>query len=250
LPSTDGGVWEPIVTALADQLAGIVDASSREVAERRLRHAGFSHLGVDGYRRRQLGYTVAAVVTGALLAVLLGLGIAGLLVLAGAAGLWGATRWRSRIARAIAKRRDAMRGELYTVCQLLAVYLRTGDTPAGALDRLTTRSDGVVAHELGDAAIRIRSGAPAGPVLGQLAGETAEPSAARLYRVLGSAWTNGGDPDALLCLAEDIRASRREDLTRQMAKRRTAMALPLVMVIGPILILFVAAAIPSLVFGH
>jgi hypothetical protein len=47
-----------------------------------------------------------------------------------------------------------------------------------------------------------------------------------------------------------MRASRREDLTRLMAKRETAMALPLVMVIGPILILFVAAAIPHIVFGR
>ena len=34
-----------------------------------------------------------------------------------------------------------------------------------------------------------------------------------------------------------------------MAKRRVAMALPLVAVIAPILILFIAAAIPSIVFG-
>jgi hypothetical protein len=54
----------------------------------------------------------------------------------------------------------------------------------------------------------------------------------------------------LLALAEDLRAARREDLNRIMAKRQTAMALPLVMVIGPILILFVAAAIPHVVFGR
>jgi hypothetical protein len=35
-----------------------------------------------------------------------------------------------------------------------------------------------------------------------------------------------------------------------MTKRQTAMAFPLVLVIGPILILFVAAAIPHIVFGR
>jgi hypothetical protein len=34
-----------------------------------------------------------------------------------------------------------------------------------------------------------------------------------------------------------------------MARRRIAMAVPLVAVIAPILILFIVAAIPSLVFG-
>ena len=84
----------------------------------------------------------------------------------------------------------------------------------------------------------------------QLTATTPEPAAARLYRLLSSTWTAGGDAEALLALGEDMRASRREDLSRSMAKRETAMALPLVMVIGPILILFVAAAIPHIVFGR
>ena len=35
-----------------------------------------------------------------------------------------------------------------------------------------------------------------------------------------------------------------------MARKRTAMVLPLVMIIGPILILFIGAAIPSIVLGR
>lgn len=249
-PTGTPGVWGPIVSALADGLARLIDASSEANAELRLRHAGLAHLGVDGYRRRQLAYTVGALVSGFALAAMLGLNVAGMLVIAAASGLWGATRWRARVAGSIAKRRELMRGELYTVSQLLAVYLRTGDTPAGALERLADRSDGLIARELGDAGSRIRSGSSPGPVLDALAADTAEPAAGRLYRVYGAAWTSGGDPGALLALAEDTRAARREELARTMAKRKTAMALPLVMVIGPILILFVAAAIPSIVFGR
>ena len=59
----------------------------------------------------------------------------------------------------------------------------------------------------------------------------------------------GGDPAALLALSDSLRAARRDDLARTMANRRIAMALPLVAVIAPILILFIAAAIPSIVFG-
>ena len=103
--------------------------------------------------------------------------------------------------------------------------------------------------ELAEAAAQIRSGSPPVEVLERLAGQTAEPSAARLYRLYGASWSAGGDPTALLALSDSLRASRRDALARTMAKRRVAMALPLVAVIAPILILFIAAAIPSIVFG-
>ena len=59
-----------------------------------------------------------------------------------------------------------------------------------------------------------------------------------------------GDPASLLALSDSLRASRRDALARTMARRRVAMAFPLVAVIAPILILFIAAALPSIVFGR
>ena len=221
----------------------------RTSAELRLRQAGLA-LGVDQYRTRQLAYTAASIACGACLGLLLGRSAGAVLFLALAAGLWGATRWRGRLDRTITKRRERMRAELYTVCQLLAVYIRTGDTPAVAVDRLVRRSSGEVVGELADAAAQVRSGAPIAVVFARLTQTTPEPGAARLYRLFASTWAAGGDADALSALGEDMRAARREDLARLMAKRETAMALPLVMVIGPILILFIAAAIPHIVFGR
>lgn len=242
-------VFGPFVRQLANGLAGLVDASSSASAELRLRQAGLN-LTVEQYRTRQLGYTVAAFSGGALLGVLLGTRAGVVLLLAVAGGLWGATRWRSRLERMVTKRRERMRAELYTVCQLLAVYLRTGDTPAGAVDRLVRRATGEITSELAEASAQVRTGASPISVFEQLTNLTPEPSAARLYRLLASTWSAGGDDSALFALGEDVRAARREDLSRLMAKRETAMALPLVLVIGPILILFVAAAIPHLVFGR
>ena len=242
-------VFGPFVRQLADGLAGVVDASGSASAELRLRQAGLD-LTVEQYRARQLAYAVSAFSAGALIGLLLG-GRAGVvLVLAFGGGLWGATRWRARLERLVTKRRERMRAELYTVCQLLAIYLRTGDTPAGAVDRLVRRSTGEVVSELEDAAAQIWAGTAPSAVFEQLTSRTPEPSAARLYRLLAATWTAGGDDSALYALGEDVRAARREDLGRLMAKRETAMALPLVLVIGPILILFVAAAIPHLVFGR
>jgi tight adherence protein C len=242
-------VFGPFVRQLANGLAAVVDASNSTSVELRLQQAGLD-LTAEQYRTRQLAYTSAALAGGALLGVLLGQSAGIMLLLTIAAGLWGATRWRGRLDRVITKRRDRMRAELYTVCQLLAVYLRTGDTPAGSVDRLVRRTSGEITAELSAAAAEVRTGVPVAAAFERLTSTTPEPAAARLYRLLASTWSAGGDDGALFALGEDMRASRREDLTRLMAKRETAMALPLVMVIGPILILFVAAAIPHIVFGR
>lgn len=242
-------VFGPFIRQMANGLGQLVDASTSTSVELRLSQAGLS-LTAEQYRTRQLAYTAGALGIGALLGLVLGRSTGTVILLAAVAALWGATRWRARVERMINRRRERMRSELYTVCQLLAIYMRTSDTPAGAVDRLVRRASGEVVGELADASALIRTGSTATAAFEQLTTTTPEPSAARLYRLLSSTWTAGGDADALLALGEDLRASRREDVNRQMTKRQTAMALPLVLVIGPILILFVAAAIPHIVFGR
>lgn len=242
-------VFGPFIRQLADALARVVDASTSTSTELRLQQAGLD-LTVEQYRTRQLAYTVGSLTAGAFAGLVVGGTTGTVLLLAIAAGFWGATRSRARVERLITRRRESMRSELYTICQLVAIYLRTGDTPSGAVDRLVRRATGEVVGELVVASGQIRSGSSPAAVFEQLTSTTPEPSAARLYRLLSSTWTAGGDADALLALAEDLRSSRRDDLSRLMAKRQTAMALPLVMIIGPILILFVAAAIPHIVFGR
>ena len=242
-------VFGPFIRSLANGLAQLVDASASTSAELRLRQAGLS-MTAEQYRTRQLAYTAGALAAGAFTGLVLSRRAGTVILLAVAAGMWGATRWRARLDRMITKRRDRMRSELYTVCQLIAIYLRTGDTPSGAVDRLIRRAKGEVIAELAEASAQVRTGSTATLVFEQLTATTPEPAAARLYRLLSSTWTAGGDAEGLLALGDDMRASRREDLSRLMTKRQTAMALPLVLVIGPILILFVAAAIPHIVLGR
>src|SRR5699024_4878311 len=133
----------------------------------RLRQAGIIHLTADGYRTRQLATTVAGLAFGMLLALALPFSPALGLLLVGLAGFVGLTRWRALVDRKIAQRRTTMRAETHTICHLLAVYLRTGDTPIGALERLGRRTRGAVPHELADAVARIRAGEPAAEVLEQ-----------------------------------------------------------------------------------
>ena len=191
-------VFGPFIRQLANGLAGVVDASGSTSAELRLRQAGLD-LTVEQYRTRQLAYTAGSTRRRRASPDSSSVGRAGIVILlAVGAGLWGATRWRARLERLITKRRERMRSELYTVCQLLAIYLRTGDTPAGAVDRLVRRSTGEVVSELADAAHRSGPAARRAPSFEQLTVTTPEPSAARLYRLLSSTWTAGGDADALL----------------------------------------------------
>ncbi len=242
-------VFGPMLSRLADGLARLVDVSSTESTEVRLRQAGMA-ITVEQYRVRQLGRAAGSTIAGGFVGAVVTGRFTSTVLLACVGAFWGGTRSRAELDRRTGRRRERMRAELYTVCQLLAIYLRTGDTPSGAIERLTRRASGDVIGELADAATQIRTGSLPAKVFEQLTTITAEPAAGRLYRLLSSTWNAGGDPDALLSLGEDLRSSRREELQRTMAKRETAMALPLVMLIAPILILFVAAAIPHIVLGR
>ncbi len=79
---------------------------------------------------------------------------------------------------------------------------------------------------------------------------THEPAAARLYRLLSASSRTGGDvAQALLAVAADLRDPRGEQIARAAVRRRTAMLLPLLLFIAPVMVLFVAAALPSLILG-
>jgi len=79
---------------------------------------------------------------------------------------------------------------------------------------------------------------------------TPEPEAARTYRIMARSQEQGSDlSDALLGLSKDLRAMRRDALRRAAARRRILMVIPVVVVLAPITMLFMAAPIPSIVFG-
>jgi tight adherence protein C len=242
--------WSPLLDSVTRAVGRAAEAGQTDDLARRLRHAGLAHMTVEDYRRRQLASTAIAALVGVGLAGVLRLGAGGGLLIVGAAVFFGATRWRSKLDRLTEQRRTVMQAEAHVICQLLAIYLRTGDTPMSALERLCGRADGVIPAELANAAAVIKRGKPAAEILDRLAADTTEPAAARLYRLYAAGWHAAGNPTALMALAEQLRGTRREALARRMARKRTAMVLPLVMVIGPILILFVGAAIPSIVLGR
>ncbi|MCP3854304.1 MAG: type II secretion system F family protein [Actinomycetia bacterium] len=252
-PVPDAGVRTlvvPLVDGVAGRLAQLVDLGTADSLEQRLRHAGWRHLDPAGWRRRQLFSLGAGVGTGTLLAVLLDMGPVGrALVVIGLAFPAG-TRERNRLAAAIDLRRARMRNELYTVAQLLAVRVRTGHGPVEAVRSVAELGRGPVVEELRQGLAWISGGTSPREAWSDLAAATPEPMVARLHRLLAASSRSGGDvTGSLLALADDTRAGRREEMARRAVTRRTAMLLPLLGLIAPVMLLFVAAAIPSIVFG-
>jgi Flp pilus assembly protein TadB len=207
------GVFGPIAAAGAQRLSGLLDRGGDDEIAHRLRQAGRRDLTPDQYRSRQL----AGAVRGLVIFVAVGLVAAPsgpTVVLAAVLGvIWGTSRWRTGIDRAIARRREQMRAELYTTAQILAIDIRANVAPLVAVDHLVARGGGAVTDELGDAIDWIGDGATARDAFERLAHATPEPAAARLYRLLATSDVGAGETlaGALRHTANDLRAQRRED---------------------------------------
>lgn len=245
------GVLGPMLSAFANQLSDLVDASGEEAVLRRVRQAGRRDLTLERYRLRQLGSTMRGVVLFAL--AMLVVRPSGVTVLFGAVvgGIWGATRWRTRFDKAIRRRRDQMRAELYTTAQMLAIHVQAGTAPMVAVETLGRRGSGEVASELRDALDWIAAKVPPREAFERLAQETPEPAAARLYRLLATSDVGAVDTlaDALLHTANDLRAQRREEAERLAVRRRFQMLVPMIVIMGPVLLLFLVAPLPTLILG-
>ena len=128
-----GAVLRPMAVGLGRVLAAIVDAEPEARTAERLMHAGITDrrgtpLSVADYRFQQLRSTAVGAVGGWLLGSAL-LSSGGWLAVLGA--IVGATRLRGRVDRAIEDRRSRMRVEVYTVNQMLALRIRSGNHLAG-----------------------------------------------------------------------------------------------------------------------
>jgi tight adherence protein C len=245
----------PMVLKLADVLGGLVDRGGDERLLLRLRHAGV--LGDVPQARRALQYRVQVVSTAAVatagglgLGLLVGRSAPAALGLGLVALVFGLTWPRGRLDRLIARRREEMRVELYTVNHLLAMHVRVGGGVIQAMQRVVERGSGAVVAELGEILRAHRSGVRISAALTRGAVQSAEPHAARTYRLLAASAEHGADlASGLMDLSRDLHSQRREDLRRLATRQRAATIIPIVVILAPVLLLFVAAPLPSIVFG-
>jgi Flp pilus assembly protein TadB len=250
-----GGVLTRLFGPPLIALAGRVTRSGARRGDDKLTHllrqAGEIDRTPDEYRVRQLGEALAvAVVSGAAIGMMVRAPAVALL--AGVAGfVVGLTRPRRRLEREVTSRAAQIRHELYTVNQLLAMHVRTGAGPMQAVQRLVDRGHGAVVGELGDTLTWIRSGMGEAAAFRRAAELTPEPSATRTYQLIAAGVERGVDlAGGLLALSEDIRDARREQLHKDAVRRRAAMLIPTIGILAPIMLLFIAAPLPSIVLGH
>ena len=241
------------VTPIAEGLGWlgrIVERRGDTALEAALAHAGLPEVSAADHRTRVAVETCGAAVVGAVVGAVAVKSVPVMLILVVCASAYGASRSGARLNRAIARRREQARLELYTVNQLLAMHVRSGAGPVQATQRIVDRGHGVLVEDL-DAVLRlIRSGWSEADAFRRVADRTAEPAAARTYRLFAAAAERGIDlAGALLSLSDDLRDERREDIKRSATKRRAAMLLPTIGVLAPIMLLFIAAPLPSIVFG-
>ena len=255
VPARPGGaltrLFGPPFLAMVSRVSRTAESRGHDQLGRLLRQAGEIDRTPDEHRVRQLGEALGiAVVSGAAVALLLHAPVAALL--AGVAGfVVGLTRSRRRLEREVAVRADRIRLELYTINHLLAMHVRTGAGPMQAVQRLVDRGHGAAVGELRDALAWIRSGMGEAAAFRRAAELSPEPSATRTYQLLAAGVERGVDlAGGLLALSEDIRDSRREQLHKEAVRRRAAMLLPTIGILAPIMLLFIAAPLPSIVLGH
>jgi tight adherence protein C len=246
-----GRLFGPPVAAATKRVGRLVESRSDAHLELRLAQAGLTGVTVDEHRVRQVSQgAIAAIIGGAAAAIVLRAPIATLAVAAGA-GFWGITRARAAVDKGIARRAERIRLELPTINQLLALHVRTGAGPMQAVQRVVARGNGVVVDELATALRRTRGGGREADAFRAIAEATPEPSAARTYELFANAVERGADlAEGLLALGDQLREARREEVRKQAIRRRAAMLLPTIGILAPIMLLFIAAPLPSIVLGH
>lgn len=244
-----GRILGPIGQSLADHLGQIIDAGDDAYLALRLRQAGFLDTSPSQFRIRQLTYTAGFAIGFASLGFILSSTMFSIVGFFGG-GIYGATIWRGRINKAIKDRTLRMRIELYTVAQLIAMQMRTGHGSVAAVQVVVERGRGPVVRELADALSWMSTGMAQPDAYEKLSQETPEPAAGRLYRALADGARSGGDLAAtLLTISDDLRSERREDMERSATKRRGAMLIPTIIFMAPVVLLFMIAPIPKLLFG-
>jgi tight adherence protein C len=246
-----GRLFGPPLGAVARRVGRLVESRSDAHLELRLAQAGLSSVSVDEHRVRQVSQGALAAILGGTAAAIVLRAPVGTLAVAAGAGFWGVTRARATVDRAIERRAERIRLELPTVNQLLALHVRTGAGPMQAVQRVVARGHGVVVDELETALRRARGGGRESDAFRGIASVTPEPSAARTYELFAVAVERGADlAEGLLALGDQLREARREEVRKQAIRRRAAMLLPTIGILAPIMLLFIAAPLPSIVLGH
>jgi tight adherence protein C len=223
--------------ALIDKVLG-----GRASVRRRLA-ALDSELTVDQFRLEQVLWGAAGAGTGAgigLVAVLLGQSNPAILVLlilaCTVAGVLGRDWWLSQ---AVAKRDAEIIAEFPVIAEMLALAVTAGESPIGAIDRITRLAQGPLVNQLAGVLAETRSGSPFLTAITHLRDRTGLEPLARFLDGMAVAIERGTPlADVLRAQAADVRALGKRELLESGGRKEIAMMVPVVFLVLPITILF------------
>lgn len=214
----------------------------RGSVERRLA-ALSSPLTVDQFRVEQVlwGSLGAAIGAGiGVLAVVLGQSNPFILILlllgSAVAGVLGRDWW---LTQAVQKQEAEIIAEFPVVAEMLALSVTAGESPTGAIDRITTLAHGPLIGQLSGVLAETRAGTPLLTALTNLRDRTRLEPLARFLDGMAVAIERGTPlADVLRAQAADVRALSKRQLLESGGRKEIAMMVPVVFLVLPITILF------------
>ena len=238
--STLGRLSAPLVrdaVRFVDKVMG-----GRGSVERRLVAIG-SPLTVDQFRIEQVLWGALGAAAGAgigLFAVILGQSnpfiLLLLIVVSAAAGVLGRDWW---LTQAVSKQDEEIVAEFPVIAEMLALSVTAGESPTGALDRVTKLAHGPLVTQLGGVLAETRAGTPVLAALTHLRDRTRLEPLARFLDGMAVAIERGTPlADVLRAQAADVRALSKRQLLESGGRKEIAMMVPVVFLVLPITILF------------
>ncbi len=198
---------------------------------------------LEEFRSRQLvwgGFGVASGLAAALLLSAAGSSHPfGLLAVVAACGITGLLACDRNLSSQVAAREQRMLVEFPTIAELLALSVAAGEGAVGALERVTRRSQGELARELGRALADARSGEPLVRALERVADRAALPELRRFVDGVAVAVERGTPlAEVLRAQAVDVREAGRRRLMEAGARKEIVMMLPVVFLLLPLTVMF------------
>jgi tight adherence protein C len=214
----------------------------RGSVERRLT-AIESPLTVDQFRIEQVMWGSLGAAIGAgigLLAVILGQSnpfiLVLLIVVSAAAGVLGRDWW---LTQAVGKQDEEIIAEFPVIAEMLALSVTAGESPMGAIDRVTKLAHGPLVTQLNGVLAEARAGTPFLAALTHLRDRTRLEPLARFLDGMAVAIERGTPlADVLRAQAADVRALSKRQLLESGGRKEIAMMVPVVFLVLPITILF------------
>jgi len=144
-----------------------------------------------------------------------------------------------QLSKEVAKYRASIESEFPAIIEMFTLALSAGETPIGAMTRISQRSHGLLAHEFDLVIASVRSGVPFHVALDALGRRVESVVIRRFVDALITAMLRGAPLiDVLARHAAEARQIQRNHLMDKAGKAEISMMVPVVFLILPVSILF------------